>query len=202
MMASPFIRMAKPADAAQIQAIYAPLVRETAISFELEPPDVEEMRGRIAKITAQYPWLVCADGGEVMGYAYAGQHRERAAYQWAVDVTVYVRSDLRRKGVGRALYTALLGVLPLQGYYNAYAGIALPNPGSVGLHEALGFKPVGVYRQVGFKLGKWHDVGWWGLELQEHAAPTGAPAPVSAVMGSEIWKQKLEEGWRMLPASG
>jgi len=192
------IRMATAADAAQIQAIYAPVVSETVISFELEPPSVEEMRGRIAKITRQYPWLVCASQDEVLGYAYASTHRERAAYQWAVDITVYVHTAHRRQGVGRALYTALLGVLPQQGYYNAYAGITLPNPGSVGLHEALGFKPVRVYREVGFKMGKWRDVGWWGIELQKHTAPVDEPVSVWEIEGSEIWKEKLEAGLRIL----
>jgi L-amino acid N-acyltransferase YncA len=192
------IRMAKAGDAAQIAAIYAPVVRETAISFEIEPPDVEEMRDRIAQITGQYPWLVCAAGSEVMGYAYASAHRTRAAYQWAVDTTVYVHPGYRRRGVGRALYTALLGVLPLQGYYNAYAGIALPNPGSVGLHEAVGFAPVGIYRQVGYKLGRWHDVGWWGIALREHADPDGAPLPVTQIEGSPAWNKAIEQGLAQL----
>jgi phosphinothricin acetyltransferase len=192
------IRMAAAEDAGQIQAIYAPVVSETVISFELEPPSMEDMRGRIINITRQYPWLVCAFEGEVIGYAYASMHRERLAYQWSVDTTVYVNAGYQRQGVGRAVYTALLGVLPLQGYYNAYAGITLPNPGSVGLHEAMGFRPVGVYRQVGFKQGRWHDVGWWGYDLQEHKTPAGLPLPLSEVQGSEIWERQLEAGVRIL----
>jgi L-amino acid N-acyltransferase YncA len=195
---NPIIRMATAVDAGQIAAIYAPVVRETAISFEVDPPGAEEMRRRIAKVTEQYPWLVCAQGATVMGYAYASQHRTRAAYQWAVDTTVYVHSDFRRRGVGRALYTALLGVLPLQGYFNAYAGIALPNLGSVGLHEAVGFQPVGVYRQVGYKLGRWHDVGWWGFALRDHTDPLGPPAPVTTVDRSAVWLKKIEAGMAQL----
>jgi L-amino acid N-acyltransferase YncA len=195
---NPVLRMAHAGDAEQILAIYAPVVRETAISFELEPPGIEEMRARITQILPQYPWLVCMRDGDLLGYAYASAHRTRAAYQWAVDTTVYIDARFRRMGVGRALYTALLGVLPLQGYYNAYAGIALPNPGSVGLHEAMGFEAIGIYRQVGFKLGAWHDVGWWGRALQEHTAPAGKPVAVGAVMGSEAWQGNLERGTAQL----
>ena len=171
------IRVAAPGDAEGVQAIYAPVVRDTAISFELEPPGVAEMAGRIAGTLAEHPWLVCERRGAVAGYAYATRHRERPAYRWSVDVSVYVHPDARRGGVGRRLYAALFRLLALQGYRNAYAGIALPNAGSVGLHEALGFRPVGVYRQVGFKLGAWHDVGWWQLQLQPPGIPPSEPGP-------------------------
>ncbi|HTU89446.1 MAG TPA: GNAT family N-acetyltransferase, partial [Gemmataceae bacterium] len=126
----PTIRLATLDDAEQIQAIYAPYC-DTPISFELESPNAEEMRRRLAKVLGQYPWLVCDGGSEVLGYVYATQHRERAAYRWSVDTTVYVRQSRQRQGVGRALYTSLLAVLPLQGYVNAYAGVTLPNPASV-----------------------------------------------------------------------
>src|SRR5690606_40040690 len=132
---APVIRLATEQDAAQIQAIYASIVRETAISFEFDPPTVEEMRQRIRKTFERLPWLVYEDRGAILGYVYASPHRERAAYQWSVDVSVYVRADARRSGVGRALYTSLFRLLALQGYYNAYAGISLPNPASVSLHE-------------------------------------------------------------------
>jgi phosphinothricin acetyltransferase len=120
----PTIRLAAPDDAEQVQAVYAPYCR-TPISFEAGPPSVEEMRGRLANVLGQYPWLLCEGGGEVLGYAYATQHRERAAYRWSVDTAVYVRQGRQRRGVGRALYTALLAVLPPQGYVNAYAGAKL-----------------------------------------------------------------------------
>jgi len=170
----PVLRLAEPADAAAVAAIYAPVVAGTAISFELEPPDSREMEARIAAALGFAPWLVCCDGGAVVGYAYAARHRERAAYRWSVDVSVYVGEGRRRGGVGRALYGSLLALLRLQGFCAAHAGITLPNAASVGLHEALGFRPVGVYRKVGFKLGAWHDVGWWQLELRERRGP---PAP-------------------------
>lgn len=185
------IRPATEADAEQIAAIYGPIVLNTAISFEMEPPDAEEMRRRIAGTLERYPWLVCERGGEVLGYAYASQYRTRAAYQWSVDTAVYTGAQSRGIGVGRALYTALLSVLPLQGFYNAYAGITQPNAGSVGLHEAMGFELVGVYRQVGYKLGRWHDVGWWQRSLQPHVGPQAAPVALAEVLASEAFRAIL-----------
>ncbi|RZL32940.1 MAG: N-acetyltransferase family protein [Rubrivivax sp.] len=174
------IRTATPDDAAAIAAIYGPLVRHTTISFETEPPDAAEMRRRITRTLACLPWLIAQDAaGDVCGYAYAGKHRERAAYQWSVDTTVYVREDMRGRGVGRALYGQLLPVLAALGYFQAFAGIALPNAGSVGLHEAVGFEPLGVYRHVGFKHGAWHDVGWWQKSLRPLDVPS-APLPFAS----------------------
>ena len=115
----------------------------------------------MAESLPAFPWLVADVGGEVLGYVYASKHRARAAYLWSVDTTVYIHPRVRRGGVGRALYTTLFGILTLQRFCNAYAGISLPNPGSVGLHEAVGFEKVGVYRGVAYKLGAWHDAGWW-----------------------------------------
>ena len=171
------IRTATLDDAAAVAAIYAPVVQHTTISFETEPPDAAEMRARIEKTLACLPWLVAEDeAGAVCGYAYASKHRERAAYQWSVDTTVYVREGMRGRGVGRALYEKLLPLLAEQGYFQAFAGIALPNAGSVGLHEALGFEALGVYRNVGFKNGAWRDVGWWQKSLR----PLEMPAPPKA----------------------
>lgn len=171
------IRVATREDAAFIQAIYAPIVENTIISFELEAPTVAEIEQRIKKTLENSPWLVCENQGEVIGYAYASKHRERAAYQWAVDVSAYVNEGSRGTGIGKALYTALMLILAEQGLYNAFAGIALPNAASVGLHEAVGFKPLGVYRQVGFKLGAWHDAGWWQRVLRPPDVP---PQPLQA----------------------
>jgi L-amino acid N-acyltransferase YncA len=180
------IRLAAEADAEQAAAIYAPVVRETCISFELEPPDATEMRRRILATLERYPWLVCEQGGELSGYAYASEHRSRPAYRWSADVSAYVAPRRHRSGVGRALYGALFELLRLQGLYGAFAGITLPNAASVGLHEALGFQPVGVYRAVGFKLGAWHDVGWWRLALRE---PVGEPAEP---LGYPAVRERLE----------
>ena len=163
----PRIRLATEEDAEQIAAIYTPYVRSTFISFELDPPDAHEVKQRLRTISSRYPWLVCTRNSEVLGYGYGCEHRTRAAYQWSVDVTVYVHPQFQRGGMGRAIYSTLLPLLKLQGFFNAFAGIALPNTASVGLHEAMGFRPVGIYRSVGYKLGAWRDVGWWQLPLQE-----------------------------------
>jgi len=170
------IRVATPADAEAIQAIYAPVVLGTAISFEEVPPSAEEMRTRIKSTLETYPYLVAVRNEIVVGYAYASQHRARAAYRWAVDVTVYIAEDARRNGVGRRLYEALLPMLKSLGYRSAYAGIALPNEGSVGLHERIGFRHIGTFPHVGYKHGAWHDVGYWLLELKECTAPPEEPA--------------------------
>ncbi len=149
-------------DAAACASIYAPFVSDSAVSFEVQPPGAAEMARRIA---AAHAWLVAEDDGEVAGFAYGGSHRARAAYRWATEVSVYVHAQHRRRGIGRALYGELLTLLARRGLQVALAGITLPNPGSIALHEALGFEPVGVYRRIGWKAGAWHDVGWWQIEL-------------------------------------
>ena len=192
------IRLATPDDAPSVQAIYAPIVRETAISFELEPPTVEAMRQRIAETLEQKPWLVCERQGDILGYVYASQHRTRPAYQWSVDVSVYVQANTRRLGVGQALYRSLFALLTLQGFYQAHAGITLPNPASVALHESLGFAPVGVYRAVGYKLGAWHDVGWWQRTLKEPVGPPAPPLDLRTVCGSPAGQAALATGVPLL----
>lgn len=161
------IRTVAIEDARFIEAIYRPIVENTAISFEDKAPSVAEIETRIAETLAAYPYLVAERGQHVVGYAYASQHRARAAYQRSVDVTAYVDQDARRSGIGSALYQHLLADLAARGFHTAHAGIALPNPASVALHERLGFNLVGVYREVGFKFGKWHDVGWWQRLLHQ-----------------------------------
>ncbi|HWE38341.1 MAG TPA: arsinothricin resistance N-acetyltransferase ArsN1 family B [Isosphaeraceae bacterium] len=175
------IRLATLDDAAGVAAVYAPYC-ETPISFELEPPDADEMRGRMARVLESYPWLVAEEGGSIVGYAYAGRHSERAAYLWSVNVSVYVARARHRSGIGRSLYLTLFDMLRHQGFVNAYAGITLPNPGSVGLHASLGFEPVGVYRRVGFKCGAWHDVAWYQLLLQAPLDPPPAPVSILSVV--------------------
>lgn len=155
------IRPAGHADAAACARIYAPFVTESWVSFELEPPDAAEMARRMAAYAASHAWLVAERDGAVAGYAYGSPHRERAAYASSCDVAVYVDPRHARHGIGRALYAELLPRLAGKGCHAAFAGIALPNRASIGLHEAMGFKPVGVYREVGWKLGGWRDVGWW-----------------------------------------
>jgi phosphinothricin acetyltransferase len=181
-------------DAPAIAAIYAPYVNETPISFEMAPPSADEMAGRLTKTLARFPWLVAESEGAVVGYAYASQHRERAAYQWAADVSVYLRKERRRRGIGRALYTALFAILRAQGYVNTYAGIALPNPASVALHEAMGMTPVGVYRHVGYKAGAWRDVGWWQGALREPPSDPLPPRPLRDVAAFASWDRWLRSG--------
>jgi phosphinothricin acetyltransferase len=171
--------MATVGDARAVREIYAPIVRETAISFEESPPDVAEIRERIETTTTERPWLVAERDGRVVGYAYASRHSGRPAYRWSVDVSAYVREAARRTGVGRRLYEALLAILREQRYYNAYAVIALPNEASVGFHESMGFEPVGVYEGVGYKLDEWHDVGHWHARLAPLPDDPEPPTPVA-----------------------
>jgi L-amino acid N-acyltransferase YncA len=171
------LRFARSEDGDRLAEIYRPAVAERATSFELDPPTGAEMSERLARVLPRTPWLVAEHEAthEVLGYAYASAHKDRAAYQWSVDVSAYVDTTSHRTGVGRALYTALFEILRLQGFVNAYAGITLPNPASEGFHRTLGFEPVGVYRRVGFKLGAWHDVVWLTLALGEHEADPRPP---------------------------
>jgi phosphinothricin acetyltransferase len=166
------IRKIDLSDAPAVRDIYAPFVSDSATSFEAVPPDAAEIEDRIRKVGSQYPWLVFEGDGRVLGYAYASQHRARFAYRWCVDVSVYVHADVRNCRIGTALYGALFNFVRQQGYFNAYAGITLPNPGSVRLHESLGFTPIGVYSRTGFKFGKWHDVAWLQLRLREDPIPS------------------------------
>ncbi|MBV8949901.1 MAG: N-acetyltransferase [Actinobacteria bacterium] len=169
------IRLARVDDAAAVQRIYAPVVETTAISFEAEAPSVDEMRRRMEDVAPEYPWLVKERDGRVVGYAYGHAFSERAAYRWAVESSIHVDAGEQGRGTGRALYGALLRVLALLGYREVLAGIALPNPASVGLHESLGFVPAARYHRVGWKIGRWHDVGWWQCSLGEGDA--GEPQP-------------------------
>jgi L-amino acid N-acyltransferase YncA len=188
------IRLAQPHDAEAIATIYRPFVEGTAISFEAVPPDCDEMARRIMETITSYPWLVCEVEGQVAGYAYATRHRVRAAYQWSVDTSVYVAPKYWRCGIGRGLYVSLFGILATQGFFNAYAGIALPNPGSVALHESVGFRPVGVYRRVGYKLGAWHDVGWWQLVLYAHQMTPTEPVDIAAIQRRPTWESLVTSG--------
>lgn len=195
------IRSAQPSDAEPMLAIYAPIVRDTAISFELDPPFADEMRRRMAEVRAFAPWLACVEDGVVIGYAYASRFRTRHAYQWTVETTVYVHAEHRRRRVARGLCTALLDCLRLCGFQTAIAGVALPNAASVTLHERLGFKKVGVFHDVGFKLGRWHDVGFWELELlPRQPAPAALRTPDEAE-ASAAWSAALRAGAALVTPS-
>lgn len=194
------VRTATTADAAQVAAIYEPSVVSAATSFEYDPPGPAEMAARIAATLRSHPWLVVERDGQLLGFARAGQFKERRAYQWSVEMSVYVRAEAHRGGVARALYTALFEALVAQGFYRAYAGVTLPNPASVAFHESCGFTPVGVYHAAGFKFGAWHDVGWWERPLQPLVTDPlpPAPLPLAAVERSAAFQRALATGARAL----
>lgn len=173
------IRLAREEDAQDILNIYRNYIVDSAVSFETAAPTPEEMAGRIRKSLAKYCWLVWEEEGRAAGYAYASQHRERAAYRWVVDVSIYIGQTWQNRGVGKALYTALFSILRLQGYSNAYSCICLPNQGSVAIHESLGFRKIGHFSQVGYKLGQWWDVGWWELILLDKKTLPSEPVPLN-----------------------
>lgn len=160
-------RAASPADAPALLAIYAPYVETTAVSFETELPSVAEFARRIEQALADWAWLVAERDGRCVGYAYGSQHRERAAYRWSAEVTAYVHPDFQRQGIGGALYLRLFDDLAAKGYCNAFAGVTLPNEASVALHRRVGFEPIGVFRNVGWKFERWHDVRWFQRRLRD-----------------------------------
>ena len=177
------VRLADPDhDAPAIAEIYAPSVIGGIASFEEAAPDAAEMARRVRVTLDRTPWLVAEVDGIVAGYAYADRHRERPGYRWAVNISVYVAEDFTGRGIGRSLYDRLLDLLRQQGFVNAYAGITLPNPASVALHEAIGMRRIGVYERVGYKLGAWHDVAWYGLRLADPADAPPEPIPLPVLM--------------------
>jgi L-amino acid N-acyltransferase YncA len=162
------IRPAVPADAAGCAAVYAPYVTDSCISFEYEAPTAADFAKRMA---ASHVWLVAEDDGAIVGYAYASRHRDRSAYDWAADVAIYIAASHHGRGMGRRLYEELLGPVRERGLRVLCAGVALPNDASDGLHRAMGFEEVGVYRRIGWKDGRWHDVRWWQLHLGDDGPP-------------------------------
>ena len=161
------IRPATVPDAASLLAIYRPFVESTAVSFETVVPTVDEFAARIAKALARWQWLLAESSGQCIGYAYGSTHRERRAYCWSVEVSAYVDPGHHRQGVGRRLYESLLEDLARKGFCNAYAGITVPNESSIALHRSLGFESIGVFKAVGRKFGKWHDVAWYQRALRK-----------------------------------
>ena len=174
------VRLADPeCDAQRVAEIYRPNVEATVISFEEVAPSAAEMAGRIQSVLAWTPWLVALDEkSRVIGYTYASRHRERAGYRWSVDLAVYVDPSFQGRGVGKVLYGELLPILRRQRFVNIYAGIGLPNPASVALHETIGMTRIGVYERVGWKLGRWVDVAWYGLRLSEPRPDAPPPEPI------------------------
>jgi phosphinothricin acetyltransferase len=171
------IRAVRKEDAPQIAEIYRPYCEDNCVSFEEVAPGPAEIEARIDRVTRRLPYLVEDRDGTIAGYAYASPHREKAAYRWAVETTIYVHGDFHGKGVGRALYSELFQRLRTQGLVKAYAGVLVPNPASQAFHEAMGFTLVGLYRKVGYKLGAWRDVGWWELTLLPQTGTPAEPKP-------------------------
>jgi phosphinothricin acetyltransferase len=194
----PHIRPATAADAAQMLAIYAPYISDTAVTFETATPTLAEFTARVVDGSQTHPWLVAVDADTVLGYAYASVFRSREAYQWAADCSIYVHPDHRRHNVATALYTSLFACLRLQGYFRVHAGVTLPNLPSVALHTRMGFTPVGTYADVGYKLGAWHSVWWCALALQSPTDAPLSPRPTANVVGTPAWASAIAEGQRLL----
>ncbi len=175
----PTIRLATPADAAGCLAIYRPFVESSHTTFETDVPSLDEFVRRIEATLAVRPWIVAEEDGRIAGYTYSSPIKDRIAYQWSVEVAIYVAEGMRGRGVGRALYDALFRCLAGQGFVNAIGIIALPNDASIRLHESLGFVKVSHLKEIGFKFGKWHDSGWWQKRLASLPANPPAPRPLA-----------------------
>jgi len=183
------IRLITENDADKVLEIYKPYVLHTIITFEYATPSNEEFLQRIKNIIAQYPWLVCLYGDKVIGYSYAGLHRYRSAYQWSCESTVYLLPEFHRKGIARILYETLFSILRIQGYFNVYAGVSLPNEKSVGFHQSLGFTKIGIYEKIGYKFGEWHDVEWFQFQLREHQNNPPSPKTIQSIVNTDKLNQ-------------
>lgn len=181
------IRLASPSDAAKILAIYAPYISNTSLTFETEIPDSSAFADRINCYLQQWPWLVWETEGRIAGYAYGSRYRDRTGYQWCVESSVYVHEDFHGRGIAKALYAALFRLLKMQGYFNVYAVINLPNDPSTHLHEACGFRWFASYENVGYKLGKWKTVGWWKLQLRDYIDNPPPPQPFNRLTTEDVY---------------
>jgi len=188
------LRLATPADGAACAAVYRPYVEGSPISFERTPPDAEEMGRRISRVMERTPWLVAEVDGVVRGFAYGMRHRERAAYDWTVETTVYVDEAFPRHGIGQACMRALLEILRMQGFHLVVAGVTFPNVSSVALHTALGFRSIGIYPAIGYKDGRWYDVGWFGLELGPREGNPSPVRPIGDLAGTPELERVLAPG--------
>lgn len=175
------IEVASPADAAELLAIYAPYVTDTSITFEYDVPSVEEFRARIEETLTRYPYLIARMNGRIVGYAYAHAFKARAAYDWAVETSIYVAQDCHSQGIGKALYGKLEELLAQQGVQNLNACITYPNPGSEAFHQRLGYCTVAHFSRCGYKLGQWHDMIWMEKHLGNHSNPPPAFIPFSSL---------------------
>jgi len=190
------IRLATKNDAAEILEIYSPYILNTTISFETELPTVEQFQKRIEDCLQKYPWIVCVIEGRIAGYVYASKHREREAYQWTCECSVYIHDDFKGREMGKKLYELLFQILKLQQFRNVYAGITLPNDASIKLHEKCGFMKFAHYENIGFKFGNWHSVGWWKLQINEYDLPPPPPLKLSQLNSdllSELFHQTAQK---------
>jgi phosphinothricin acetyltransferase len=185
------IRLITEKDADEVLNVYKYFVDNTSVSFEYEAPIRDEYLQRIITNTEKYPWLVCVHNDKIIGFAYASTHRYRTAYQWSPESTIYFAPDFHTKGIGRIIYETLFLLLKLQGYYNVFAGITVPNEKSVGLHQALGFKEVGIFRNIGYKHGNWHHTHWFQLDLAEHILNPPTPKKLNEVISTSTFQSIL-----------
>lgn len=180
------VRVATKRDAKEILDIYAPSILNASISFETEVPSIEEMQKRIETILQTYPWIVCVVDGKVAGYVYGSKYRDREAYQWSCECTIYIHEQYKGKGIGKELYQLLFQLLERQGFRTVYAVVTLPNEGSVNLHEKCGFEKFAVFENVGYKFGQWHSVGWWKLRLNDYTPDPPPPLKLSELDAETI----------------
>lgn len=176
------IRLATSNDAQNILDIYGTYCLKSPATFELQPPSLDDICNRINKTLMRFPYLIFEQEHEAVAFAYAGQHMERAAYRFSVNVSVYVKEGHHGTGKGKALYNLLLPLLTKQGFCNAFAGITIPNPGSEALHRSMGFVQTGLYKNVGYKFEKWHDVSWWQLPLRAEIGIPNEPTPIKEML--------------------
>lgn len=185
-MADIKIRLAEESDAAEILAIYAPYIKETNITFEYEVPSVTDFRERIRETARHYPYLVCLVEGKIVGYAYAHKQMERAAYQWNAELSVYIAAEAQHRGIGKALYSALIEILKLQNVQNIYAIVTSPNPNSEKLHQYFGFRTIGLYPKTGYKFGQWLDVSWLEKSIGRHETNPEPFLSIETIAGEKI----------------